>query len=168
MARTKSNSNIRLISGLIALLLIAVGAVITFQTDFVGKAFSNNAPTLETAFIDSIKVSGTIKFEDLKLTGAEITKINNMARRNRTVFDRMDMNFELEDQFAPIDVDENTTLVMTLKLKADTTEVSFWSRKVPRSQLVIHLSRSIKKAASEYKHYRDMPNRTAPIKKLYI
>jgi len=151
------------------MLLIAVAAVVAFQTNLVGLTFPSSQPTYDTQIIESVSVKGAVSVKALRLSPKEMRNINFMAIKNQDIFPAMDVTVNMQDQFAPVVVERGTGLELTMVFKTDETcEVRFWTRKVTRAGLVPLMIRSMKKAAAEYLHYRDLPEKGASFKRLYI
>ncbi|QGY38906.1 hypothetical protein GM415_01715 [Pseudodesulfovibrio cashew] len=160
----RKEPNVALGVALSLILLAAVGAVVFFQTDLL----RGTGHRYDDALLNSVQVSGTIKARDLHLTGREITKINNLARRYGNLFHKMDINLVLPDKFSPIEIEERTTMVLTLRCHAEKAVVEFWSRRVSRSDLVRHVTRSMAEAASEYEHFIATPGSGRSVAHLYL
>jgi|GEM_PF-2420296 len=133
-------------------LMLAIGAVVVFQTDLLGL---KKGSRYDDELLSSVKITGTIKAKDLKLTGKEITSLNALSRSYGDLFSTMDMNLVLENKYAPIIIEHDTTMVLKLTCSAQDSEVVFRSREVKRSELVKHMERSMKKAEAEFKRYRE-------------
>lgn len=171
MAVKQPNSNAKRVTIITLLLLIAAGAVVAFQADIMRLPFSvsKSEPTYEAELLEMVSVKGAVKVKDLHLSQKEARKINNACLKHRKVFPKVDVTLNMTDQFAPIDVQRNTKLQLTLVFTSDEeAEVRCWTRTVSRARLVAFMVRSMDKAVSEYIHYRDLPNRTREFRRLYI
>lgn len=134
-----------------SVILLAIGAVVVFQTDLLGLKDNSG---LDSQLLPSVKVTGTIKVKDLKLSGKEITSLNDLSRSYGDLFSTMNMNLVLENKFAPIDIKHDTVMILRLTCSANNAEVAFREREVKRSELVKHMQRSMKKAEAEFNRYR--------------
>jgi hypothetical protein len=156
MATRKTKTAAKRIWGPLAtlVLMLAIGAVVVFQTDLIGL---KKGSSYDDKLLPSVKITGTIKAEDLKLTDKEITSLNNLSRSYGDLFSTMNMNLVLENKYAPILIEHGTTMILTLTCSAQDSEVVFRSREVKRSELVKHMKRSMEKAEAEFKRYREGP-----------
>lgn len=169
MARkqTSGNSSRNVVIGL--LLLIAAGAIVAFQSDYVRRAFAVPGPSYSEELLSMIGVKGAVKTEDLKLSKSEVRKINFAAMKVRKVFPKVDVSFNMEDKFAPIEVEQDTKLELGMVLRTDDDcEIAFWTRNVTRKRLVPQMVRSMEKAQAEYEHYRKQPELKSGFKRIYM
>lgn len=167
MAVKRSKSTVRITVGIVLLLVLAAVSVIAFQ----GKVltFFSSPSSADRQLLNMVSVEGTVKVEDLKLSQAEIKKINYAALKHRTLFPNVNVTVNMGDKYAPVIVEGTTRLELTMVFNSDEeAEVRSWSRMVTRSKLVPFMLKSMNKAASEYVHYRDLPGRKREFKRLYI
>lgn len=168
MAGAKQESSVAQTLSLIGLLAVAVGAVVVFQAGAIDLSFFMSKPSYDSALMETISVKGPVKVKDLNLSKSEIRKINYAALRCQELFPSMDVILNMADQFAPIKVNMDTELILGLALKAEETEVTFYNRTLERKNLVPHMVRSMEEAAEEFTHIKALPDRTAPIERLYL
>lgn len=135
----------------VVFLVLSIAAVVVFQTNILGVKVDG----YDDELLPSIKLTGPIKEKHLKLSGKEITSLNNLSRSHGDLFSAMHMNLSLENKFAPLEIEEDTVMILKLTCTAASSEVAFRSREVRRSELVKHMQRSMKKAESEFQRYRD-------------
>jgi len=163
MAKKKKKSNSKQILMIVLLLVMATGAVVVFQSGFFGRS---NQPVYDSSLVDCVTVTGTIRADDLNLSGKEITRINRLMSKFSLSFDSIEVNLELEDQFAPIEIENDTVLVLRLRCQAPEMEVAFWSRKVPRNRLVKHMETAVPEAAKELKWATQKSGNT--VRRIYL
>lgn len=163
METKKKKSNGKQILTIVLLLVMAGGAVVFFQSGFFG---GSNQPRYDSSLVDAVSVTGTIRVGDLNLSGKEVTKLNRLMSKYALAFERIDINLELENQFAPIEIEKDTLLVLSLHCHSDHIEVAFWSRKVARGRLVKHVEKSMAEAARELKWAKKQPD--ANVRRIYL
>lgn len=149
MSVRKKNSKAVWATAVTILLLAGAAAVVFFRGDLLGFGGAD----LEVKLLPSVKVTGTINAEDLNLSGREIASLNKLSRSYGDLFSTMNMNLVLENKFAPIDIKQDTIMILKLICTARGAEVVFRSREVRRSELVTHMQRSMKKAETEFLRY---------------
>jgi len=132
-------------------MLLAMGAVVVFQTDLLGLRLDGG---LDDELLPSIQLTGPIKAEQLRLTEWEITSLNDLSRKYGDLFSTMNMNLSLENKFAPLVIEQDTVMILKLTCKSQSSEVTFRSREVRRSELVDLMQRSVQKAETEFKRYQ--------------
>lgn len=132
-------------------ILVAIGAVVVFQTGLLGVSIDDG---FDDELLPSIQLTGPIKAKHLKLAEWEITSLNDLSRRYGDLFSAMNMNLSLESKFAPLVVEQDTVMIIKLTCKAQSSEVAFRSREVRRSELVDHMQRSVKQAEEEFRRYQ--------------
>lgn len=154
---------------LFLLFFIAGGGIVAFKTSLATLSFTNVRPAYKAELLDMVSIHGSVKVDDLNLSNKEVKKINFAALKHRRLFPRVDMRLDMEDKFAPIQVESATMLEMSLVLVADdNSDVTCWTRKVSRKELVPSMVRFMDRAASEFTHYRNIPDPEKRFKRLYI
>jgi len=168
MGRKKSKSNAFRATFVIVLLLLAVGSVMAFKTDLFGLQ-ANGQSKYSKELLSIVSVKGTVRIDDLHLSKKEILKINRAALKHRSVFPEVNVSLNMSDKYAPIEIEKESKLKLDMVLKSDEGgEVKCWSRTVTRAGLVTLMVQSMNKAAIEFVHYRDSPDRSKKLKRLYI
>ena len=161
-------SNIGMLLFFLALLLGGLVMFSAYRADWFG-AFKARRPSYDKALVDMVSVSGGFTVEDLHLSGPEIRKINFAALSHRETFPQIHLTLDPVTKQKPEAVKRMTPLQysLTFKTKGE-TEVHFWKRTVVRRDFVPNMVNSVKRAADEFLHIRDMPDRTRPLMRLYI
>ncbi|MDD3313049.1 hypothetical protein [Pseudodesulfovibrio sp.] len=114
-----------------------------------------------------MSIKGTLKPEELRLTGGEVRKLNRAVEEHRDTFSKVDLFLDVKDKSPS--VKPGTVLVWAMILKANgDCEVRSWSRKVPRSELVPQMVLYMDRAAKEYKEFKKHPDVKQSFKCLYI
>ncbi|WP_419785565.1 hypothetical protein [Pseudodesulfovibrio sp.] len=121
----------------------------------------------ETALSDVVAVKGTVKVDDLRLTGGEVRKLNRAVEEHRGMFPEVDLFLDVKDKSHNMEPD--TVLVWAMILKANgECEVRSWSRKVSRTDLVPQMILYMDRAAKEYQEFMKHPDVKQSFKCLYI
>jgi len=161
-------SNIGILILVLVLLLGGLATFFAYRSNWFG-ALTAKGPSYDKALVDMVSVSGGFTVEDLNLSGAEIRKINFAALSHRETFPHIHLTLDPVAKQRPKAVKRMTPLnySLTFKTKGE-TEVHCWERTVKRRDFVVTMVNSMKRAAKEFLHIRDLPNRTKPLMRLYI
>ncbi|MDD3313046.1 hypothetical protein [Pseudodesulfovibrio sp.] len=153
---------------LFLLLLAAGGALVLFRTDVVGF-FKASSPTYDKALLPAVTVSGAYSVEDLRLSPAEIQKLNVSSLIHRDIFTGIGLTLNPASKRAAGPVGSTTPLDLGLVFKTEeNSEVCCWPRTVKRRDLVPHVVRSLERAKELYTHYRKEIGDRRSIKRLYL
>lgn len=164
----QSNSSAGRIIFIFVVLLCAGGALVVFKTDFL-RMQRAEFTSYDSELLEMVSVKGLVKLADLNLSRSEIKKLNYAALSHRETFPRVDVTLNPTTKHKPEKFEHSTPLKLSLVFKTKgETEVHCWHRTVKRCDLVPHVVRSMKQAVDEYRHYRDLPDRTRPLKRLYL
>ena len=131
--------------------------------------FNGQRASYDDALVNMVSVSGGFTIAELNLSGAEIRKINFAAISHRETFPHVNLTLDPVTKQKPRSVERMTPLKYSLVLKTKgETEVHCWKRTVARRDFVPNMVDSLKRAAEEYLHIRDMPDRSRPLRRLYL
>jgi len=154
-------SRTRIRVGLIILAFLLMAGVIVARIGI----FSGGADDEGLSGIVAIK--GTVKPEELRLTGGEVRKLNRAVEEHRETFSKVDLFLDVKDKSLSIKSDTVLVWAMILKANGD-CEVRSWSRKVPRAELVSQMIIYMDRAAKEYREFKKHPDVKQSFKCLYI
>ena len=151
--------------------ILLLGGLITFsayRADWYGL-FRAQRSSYDDALVNMVSVSGGFTLAELNLSGAEMRKINFAALSHRETFPHVNLTLDPVSKRKPRSVKRMTPLKYSLVLKTSgQTEVHCWQRTVARRDFVPNMVDSLKRAAEEYLHIRDMPGRSRPLRRLYL
>lgn len=161
-------SNLGIILLTLVLLLGGLATFSAYRSDWFG-VFEAKRPSYDKALVDMVSVSGGFTVEDLHLSGPEIRKINFAALSHRETFPHIHLTLNPVTKQRPRTVKRMTPLnySLTFKTKGE-TEVHCWERTVNRRDFATNMVNSMKRAAEEFLHIRDLPERSKPLMRLYI
>lgn len=111
-----------------------------------------------------------VKEADLKLSNHEVRKINRAFTRHGKLFEKMDLQVDMADQFAKAEITDKTKLdmIMSLECEVDLT-VQSWRETVTRAEFTPFVVRWLRRAAAElvrFQEREEFENRN--ISKLYL
>jgi len=114
-----------------------------------------------------VSIKGTVKADELRLTGGEVRKLNRAVEEHRDTFSKVDLFLDVKDKSPAVEPDTVLVWAMILKANGD-CEVRSWSRKVLRSELVPQMIIYMERAAKEYREFKKHPDVKQSFKCLYI
>lgn len=153
----------------IAILLMCFAGLVAFRTGVfanVPKVFGepDGIPLAE-----QISVRGAVKVKDLGLSDKEVRKINWTVRKLGKVFNKVNVQVDMADQFAPLEVSKKTELKMVMNLETDDgCTVQSWQENVVRADFASYMVKYLKRAAVELERFREYPEFKGKFNKVYI
>ncbi|WP_242012313.1 hypothetical protein [Pseudodesulfovibrio cashew] len=113
-----------------------------------------------------VAVKGTVRVEDLGLTGEEVGRLNRAVESHKTMFTKVALFLDYSGDSRMTD---KTVLVMAMILETGgDCEVRSWGRKVSRAELVSQVALYMDKAAIEYERFLKYPDVKKNFRSLYI
>lgn len=153
---------------LLFLLLAGTASFYAYRTNVFG-IFQAKGPTYDRNLLDMVSIGGSYDFEDLNLSRDEIRRINFAALSHRKTFPKIDMTLNSTTKRKVAKMGRMTPLNFSLVFKTNKeTEVHCWERTIVRRDLVTNMVHSMKRAKTQYEHFRDLPDRTRPLRRLYL
>ncbi len=161
---TKKDSGLRssLRIGAISILFLTMVGLVVFKTGMFHSASTDGG-----GLSGVVSVKGTVKAEDLNLSGSEVSKLNHAVEKHRNTFTKVDLFLDAKGDSG--DISGKTVLVWAMVLETNgECEVRSWSRKIARGELVPQMVLYMNKAAKEYEHFQKFPDVKQNFKCLYI
>lgn len=162
MHKKNSGSNKFFKSSLLAIIFFCLAGVLIFKTGILHSGTGG-----ESGLSGLVSVKGTVKIDDLGLSGNEVKRINRAVAGHKDMFTQVDLFLDAKsgrDAAKP-----TTVLVMAMVLETNgDCEVRSWSRKISRADLVPQLIKYMNRAAKEYEQFKQFPDVKQNFKCLYI
>lgn len=163
---SNSESGISLLAkvAVIVTIFVLLGSLVVYQTGF----FADNPLLSKSAGLtDRVVVKGSVRVEQLKLSGKEVRQINRAVSKHAKTFSQVALY--VDSKVMPGKIVRGSTLEWAMVLDAgEGMEVRSWSRKVSRIHLVPEVVMYMDKAAKEFKHFKAYPDVQQSFKCLYI
>ncbi|WP_319471527.1 hypothetical protein [uncultured Pseudodesulfovibrio sp.] len=158
----RKNDSRMLKGSVVAILLCCMIGVIAFKVGVLQSASSDS-----DGLSGIVSVKGTVKEEALKLTRAEVGKLNRVVDEHKGTFTKVDLFLDAKGDAR--NIKPKTVLIWAMVLETNgECEVRSWSRKIPRAELVQQMVQYMNKAAKEYEQFKKFPDVKQNFKCLYI